>query len=77
MHAVWLRASGLGLPGQVLQWNIPAPIPLLPLGRYGSFKSESRLKRHGSAKREPDFNRRWRRRESNPRKISTVVGFAF
>jgi hypothetical protein len=33
-------------------------------------RTRSDRSRHGSAPAEPDFDRRWRRRESNPRKIS-------
>ncbi len=44
---------------------LPASAHVRPVDRTRVDRS-----RHGSAPAEPDFDRRWRRRESNPRKIS-------
>jgi hypothetical protein len=44
------------------------PMPALPASAHGrSTGSRSDRSRHGSEQAEPDFDREWRRRESNPR----------
>jgi hypothetical protein len=47
-------------------------MPALPASAHFGSPSEEEVarSRHGSAPAEPDFERRWRRRESNPRRRS-------